>query len=287
MSYEAVVYKQIGSAELKMWIYRPEHNRVAGHGEKQPSEGQRPGIVMFICGGWGGFSPDKAIAPALYFAARGAVCFVTQVRVKPVHNTTPAECLIDAKSAVRWVREHAAQYGVDPQKIVCSGGSASGHVSACTALIDDFNDSADNLKISARPNAVAIFCPVLVVYHTQARIQRFGGKERARALSPILHVRPDAPPFLIQHGANDDVVAPEEATLFQNEMKKVGVRCEVYFYMHEGHGCHNYFDGKNAQFYIQYRVMDRFLASLQYLHGEPTINTFPFAERVQPHEGIE
>ncbi|HTL53605.1 MAG TPA: alpha/beta hydrolase, partial [Planctomycetota bacterium] len=166
MSYETVVYKTIGNINLEMRVFRPEANFVAGTSETAPAPGARPGILWFACGSWNGFDLDKRTPDATYFAARGAVVFATLVRVQPVHGTTPAECVIDAKSAVRWVRAHAKEYGVDPAKLVCSGSSASGHVSSCTALIDDFNDPADDLTMSAKPNAVCVCCPVLVVYHT-------------------------------------------------------------------------------------------------------------------------
>lgn len=281
MTYQTLVYKTIGDVKLDLRVFRPEDNVVPGASDHAPAFGARPAILFFVCGGWNGYVLDKVLAPATYFAARGAVVFTALVRVKPVHGTTPAECVIDAKSAVRWVRAHAAEYGVDPAKIICSGGSASGHVSACTALIDDFNDPADDLKISAKPNAVCAFCPVLVVYHSDGRIKIFGSAERARALSPILHVTAGAPPFLIQFGAEDSTVVPEEGMLFKREMDRVGARCELHTFHREGHGFQNYFDGKNPMFYITHRNMDRFLASLDFLKGSPTIDTFPFTDTMQ------
>ncbi|HTL53978.1 MAG TPA: prolyl oligopeptidase family serine peptidase, partial [Planctomycetota bacterium] len=112
--------------------------------------------------------------------------------------------------------------------------------------------------------------------HTEGRVKRFGSAECARGLSPILHLSPSAPPFLIQFGAEDDVVAPEEGMLFKREMDKLGVRCDLHTFHREGHGFAGYFDGLNPMFYITIRNMDKFLISLGFLQGEPTIDTFAF-----------
>ena len=276
MVYKTVTFKTVGDVKLDTRVFTPEANATEGHSMFAPPAGRRPAFVFFACGGWNGFEVEGLTSQCTYLAARGAVCFATLVRVTPVHGTTPAECVIDAKSAERWVRAHAKTYGIDPQKIVTSGGSAAGHVSACTALIDDFNDPADDLAVSCKPNIVNGFCPALVIHHTQSRVERFGGPERAKALSPILHITPAAPPCLIQYGGADDVTYPEEGRLFKTELDRHGVKNELHIFPGEGHGFHNYFDGKNPMFYITHRNLDKFVTSFGFLNGPPTIDTFPF-----------
>ena len=77
-------------------------------------------------------------------------------RIESIHHTTPDKCVEDAKSAVRYLRQHAVELGIDPDKIVASGGWAGGHIAACTALIDAFDADTDDKNIPAKPNANGI-----------------------------------------------------------------------------------------------------------------------------------
>ena len=115
------------------------------------SDAPRSAIVFFFGGGWVNGDPSQFFEHCKYFASRGMVAFAAEYRVASRHGTTPFQCVEDGKSAVRWIRQHAAEYNIDPNKIVASGGSAGGHVAACTAVIEDFDDPDENLKISSKP----------------------------------------------------------------------------------------------------------------------------------------
>src|ERR1700733_10765315 len=80
--------------------------------------------------------------------------------VKSRHDVTPDACVEDAKSAVRWLRQNAAMLGIDPDRIVASGGSAGGHIAACTAC-PGLDAEGEDLQVSSRPNALLLFNPVL------------------------------------------------------------------------------------------------------------------------------
>ena len=149
MKPDVIAYKSVGNVSLNLHVFQPDVK------SKKP----RTAILLFFCGGWNGFEAKTSYPDATYYASRGAVCFCTEVRVKSAHGTTPAESVIDAKSAVRWVRSNAADFHINPDRIVCYGGSAAGHVSACTALIDDYNDPNDDMNVSPKPNAAVLFCP--------------------------------------------------------------------------------------------------------------------------------
>lgn len=89
------------------------------------------------------------------------VAISAEYRIKKIHNTSPKEALVDAKSAIRWVRGNAQALGIYPTKIVVGGGSAGGPIAAATATSKGFNESDEDATISARPIALMLFNPVL------------------------------------------------------------------------------------------------------------------------------
>ncbi len=265
---QVVTYKTVDGQPLEMHVVEP-----VGGGEK------RPAVIWFVCGAWRGFNPAKHYAQNHYLATRGVVNFAAQVRVQPVHGTTPAECVTDGKSAVRWVRQHAARFGVDPDRIAVAGASAAGHVSASTALIDGFDDPRDDVGVSAVPNAAALFCPAVNTHSLARRMELFGGMQRAKSLSPVLHVEPGAPPMLVQHGQDDAIIVIEEIEEFVEKMRAAGNRCDLVVYPEAGHGFQNWYaEQRNPLFYESMRNMDQFLTSLGWIEGEPTIDVFAYNE---------
>ena len=122
---KSFTYKKTKQADLEIVVHFPP-------GWKETDK--RPGIVFFFGGGWTN-GTIKAFEPqAIYLASRGMVAACADYRIKSKHGVTPKECVEDAKSAVRWLRQNAAKLGIDPNRIAASGGSAGGHLAACTAL---------------------------------------------------------------------------------------------------------------------------------------------------------
>jgi acetyl esterase/lipase len=273
LDWEVVQYREAGDVKLTLHVMQPPG--------AEPEE--RPTVVFFVCGGWGGFNPDKHKSQSAYFVSRGMTAITALIRTRGKHGVSIEEMVKDAKCAVRYVRKHHAELGVDPERIVVSGASAAGHISACTALIDGFEHEGEDLKISSRPNAVAIFCPVLVADRGQRRIKLFGGQDRARALSPIRYVDSEAPPFLVMHSVLDSVVKPEGVKAFAYLMAAFGKRCDLRLYDYEdsGHGFQNWWGGGNPGFYGCLQNMDAFFVSLGYLQGKQTVNTFDFTPYVK------
>lgn len=150
---KSVVYKTVEGVDFHLDIYLPE-----GH----QATDARPAIVFFHGGSWSGgwktyFSPQ-----CHYLASRGMVAITAAYRVtdRPP-KSTPADCVRDAKSAIRWVRTHAAELGVDPDKIAAGGGSAGGHLAAATAYLSAYTEEGEDASVSYRPNALVLFNPVI------------------------------------------------------------------------------------------------------------------------------
>ena len=260
-------FKTIGNVTLNMYLFRPDEGA---------DRAGRPAIVFFFCGGWRGFDATKFYPQSTYLASRGMVCLNAEVRVGPEHGTTPTECVVDSKSAIRYVRAHASELGVDPDRIVAAGGSAAGHVSACCGVVEGFDEAGEDLSVGSRPDAMVLFNPALDTTDLERRVALFGGMDRARALSPVHQVKPGAPPALVMHGRADEVVDVGQAVRFEEAMAAAGNRCDLRLYDGQGHGFFNFRDGNNPMFTETLRETDRFLASLGYLDGDGCVDSFRY-----------
>ncbi|MEN8737332.1 MAG: alpha/beta hydrolase [Akkermansiaceae bacterium] len=250
----SVVYKKIGNITLKLDVFEPNDLKKSD---------TRPAIVFFFGGGWNGGSPSQFYDQARALADQGMVAFSANYRVRSRHKTTPFECVKDGKSAIRWVRENAANLGIDPHRIVASGGSAGGHVAACTGTIKGTEEAGEDLKTSSEPNAMILFNPVLDTSKTGFGSARFS-EEQQTTISPCHHIRKDLPPTIIFHGTRDTTVAFENAERFTDLMKKAGNRCELIAFKGSKHGFFN--KRKDAKAYEKtVKASITFLQSLEYI----------------------
>lgn len=217
------------TVDLRLHIFSPEARN---------ENAKRPAIVFFFGGGWNGGTPKQFYEQSKHLASRGLVCCCAEYRVKQRHGTTPFECVTDGKSAVRWIRQHATDLGIDPDRIIAAGGSAGGHVAACTALITDFDEENEQQDVSSVPNAMVLFNPVLDTTQQGYGSSRFEANQQT-VLSPVHHIRKDAPPTLLFHGTADKTVPFENAERFCRLMKEAGNSCELISFENEGHGFFN------------------------------------------------
>lgn len=250
-------YKKTKEAELKVHVHFPP-------GWKKGDK--RPGIVFFFGGGWNNGKVGQFEAQAKYLASRGMVAARADYRVKSRHKVTPRECVEDANSAVRWLRQNATLLGVDPNRIVASGGSAGGHLAACTAIPNGPTAAGEDVSVSSRPNALLLFNPVLQFEGVPTLMERIGNDAKLGTLiSPTLHLAKDTPPALLFFGTEDRLIDQGKAYLAQS--KKVGHKAEMFTAEGVGHGFFN-----RAPWTERTLVRaDQFLTSLGYLSGKPTI----------------
>jgi acetyl esterase/lipase len=248
------VYKRTTQGELKLFVHRPPDWKETD---------KRPAIVFFFGGGWTSGKVDQFARQAEYLARRGMVAARADYRVKSRHQVTPDKCVEDAKSAVRWLRKNAAALGTDPDRIVASGGSAGGHIAACTAIVEGFEAEGEDASVSSKPNALVLFNPALDMV---AIGERFGvDAETARKISPNHNLRRDLPPAILFFGTADRLSDP--AKEFLAKSKELGNRVEMETADGQAHG---YFNRPPWQ-ERTLRKADEFLASLGYLQGPPTI----------------
>ena len=187
-------------------------------------------------------------------------------RIESIHHTTPDKCVEDAKSAVRYLRQHASELGIDPGKIVAGGGSAGGHIAACTALIDAFDAETDDKAFSAKPDAMVLFNPALNIDELSA--ERKGSAEdqaKAEAITPNRFIKAGTPPVIMFFGTNDALKKGADGYLAK--AKPLGLRAELWTAEGQAHGFFN----RAPWSQVTVKKADEFLVSLGFLKGEPTV----------------
>ena len=259
----ACVYKKVDGRELKLTIVNPPDWKASD---------QRPAMVFFHGGGWVGGGPTQFTQHSDYLATRGMVCIQVEYRLIPKGDKgPPIMCVNDAKSAMRWVRSRAGELGIDPKRIGAGGGSAGGHLAAFVGMVEGLDDPQDDIKISPRANALALFNPVFDNGPDQGWGHARVG-ERYKAFSPAHNITPDDPPAIIFLGTQDNLIPVAVVERFKANMEKAGVRCEARFYEGQGHGFFNPGKGGKMEFYYETLLeTDKFLTSIGWLKGEPTL----------------
>ena len=250
---EARTYKRTSQGDLSAYVFYPPD---------WSSQDRRPACGFFLGGGWRTGTPAQFFPEAEYFASRGMVCVTFEYR-KIGKTGTPDICIEDAKSALRWLRSHATELGVDPHRVVASGGSAGGHLAAATALITAFDEDSNSQSVSCIPDAMVLFNPELDL--TGEGFNDTSGKSMERELSPLYSLRPGTPPMTLFYGSADPMLKEGEEAYRQS--LKFGDRCDLYIANGQPHAFFN------NQPWLTLTVLqaDDFLRSLGYVKGSPSL----------------
>jgi len=255
---EQFLYKEADTTKLFVQVYYPKAMDLSK---------TYPALVFFFGGSWINGNRYHFLNQAKYFSRRGMVCFLVDYRTENKNKTTPFESLKDAKSVIRYIRKNAGLFSIDPNKIVASGGSAGGHLAAASALIDDYNEDTDDTSISAKPNTLILFNPVIDNGPGGYGYERIG--KQYKSFSPLHNIYKGAPPTILFLGTRDELIPVETAKYYKKVMEKVGSRCDLFLYEGEGHGFFNY---SHFEFYKKTIFQaDQFLQSLGYLSEVPFV----------------
>jgi acetyl esterase/lipase len=224
--HEMETYKSIGGFELDAHIFKPDNWK---------SGDKRAGIIFFHGGSWYQGTPEWLFESCRQYARLGLVAVAVEYRLYDRHGTSPLECIADAKSAIRWMRQNANRLGIDREKIVASGSSAGGHIALCAAMLNILDDPTEDLNISSAPNAFVLYytCydPTLDPWFVRQVESRF----EPQFCSPNHNIRPGLPPSIVLHGTLDRNCPISTARLFYDEMVKAGNRCEFHPLEGAGH----------------------------------------------------
>lgn len=222
------VYASPEGRDLHLDLYTPRQT-----GEPVPA-------VLFLHGG-GWFFGDKRDMEkgAAELASHG---FVTaSVEYREADERIYPAAVDDAKAAARWLRAHAGELGVDPDRIGVVGSSAGAHLASLLGVTPDrkyFGEPSGPMEPSASVQAVA---PISAVVNMPAHINRNRGAptdflgvplaqdpELWREASPVEHIGSDAAPFLFLHGTEDQLTSHAEVVAMAERLRSVGVRAEVF-----------------------------------------------------------
>lgn len=170
------IYKTLGERKLQLAVHYPAAWK---------REDKRPVLLCFEGGGANPKDKEGRLYPlaaeraqlrlpvvnagpggnflsaAEHFAKLGLVCIRVEYRKRKTDGVLPDQAVEDAKSAIRWVRTHAAELGVDPARVVAMGASSGGHLAASLAAIKSFDAATDDLSISCQPDALILHSPLM------------------------------------------------------------------------------------------------------------------------------
>lgn len=221
-------YKKVGNIELSADLFYTDASQ---------QKDNNSAIAFFHGGGWAFGDPAEFHEACRRFAKRGFVTFSFEYRLSinedgtyPHPEITPVECVKDARSAIRWIRENAVILKIDPNKIVVGGQSAGGQLALATALLDSINEISDNLEISSVPNALLLYSSN--VNTMEAWIDKLLGnrKDEIWSISPYHNLKKNMPPVLAFHGEEDNQVLPYTIGMFKTKMAELGNYYELFTY---------------------------------------------------------
>lgn len=266
---KAYVYKYSAGQPRKMEVYFPPNH--------DPAKAKVPGMILFHGGAWLGGSLDEFRDTCAYFASRGLVCATVDYQMLkmskaeasklPAGESHKRVCVIDAKSAIRWFKQRAVEFGMDPNRVITGGSSAGGHISALATMSPDLNDPADPKGMDTNVAAYLWINPAFQ-----------GNDSKTPEIDIMRHMKAELPPTAVFFGELDGYKKNWGAV--QTKWESLGAKTiELQIAPGQDHGFYSHFPAWNVATTI---AMDKFLVKHGFLSGEPTLNAPATGEKLIP-----
>lgn len=254
---KTIIYKNIGGKDLKVDVFYTESSQ-----QKQGNTA----LAFFHGGGWVFGSSEEFFEGCKWFAKKGYVSFSFQYRLSrnadgsyPNPEITPVESVKDARSAMRWLREKAGEFKINPDRIVAGGQSAGGQLALSTALVDEINEPTDNMKISPVPDALLLYSSNVNTLEPWIDMLLGGRSKEIWSISPFHHLKKNMPPAIAFHGEEDNQVLPYIVGMFKAKTTELG----NYFELHTYPGKKHYLGTEKYSRYFDEEILEK---SVKFLH---------------------
>jgi len=203
-------------------------------------------VVIFPGGSYAGLSFEyEGTQQANYFIDHGIAAFVVKYRIPSDVTMIDKSIgpLQDAQQAMRFARQHAAEWNLDSRRIGAVGFSAGGHLASTLATHFDTPHIDNPDHIDLRPDFLVLVYPVISmdakITHMDSRKALLGANPsdaQIRLFSNELHVTRDTPPTLILHAADDQLVDVDNSIVFFEALRRAGVPVEARLFQKGQHG---------------------------------------------------
>lgn len=207
------------------------------HREISPDR-RSPAVLILPGGGYGFCSGREAEPIALRFLAKGYAAFILTYSCAPHAFPT---ALREAAMAMRYIRENAAEFGIDPNMVAATGFSAGGHLCGTLGMMYDCPEVADiGPGALLRPDALGLCYPVAVEWGRthEGTFRNISGGDQAlrQRLSLDRLARPDMPPVYLWHTRNDGAVPCRNSLILACALEEQGVDFAMHIYRDGPHG---------------------------------------------------
>lgn len=270
---QSMVYQQNVDTVLKIYYRKPEGN-----------PGLKPAILFIHGGAWTGGSASTFFPYINYFALRGMVGISIDYRLIAKETDDIMNCIADSREAIRFVKLHAKELGVDTNQIVLSGESAGGHLAACMLMLEP---ARKHKPVNAK--ALVLFNPVLnlatptfIKYLDAALLKKKNINAdslmnqdslvaKAKAISPLYLSADALPRTLLINGTEDKITPVNFVELFTEKLNKKG-NCLTVLLPNTSHAfAVPHYKAPEETTVYSLIVTDNFLREGRYIIGKPQI----------------
>jgi acetyl esterase/lipase len=241
------VYRQTPQGDVQAHLFWP----------KLDSPNPRPAVVFFHGGLWDAPMHTQFVPHCLHFASRGAVAVAAETRILSKHGSGAIEAIDDARELIRWLRQHAATFNIDPARISIGGAAGGAFLALLTAMPKEKHlPPVDGMD--CRPQALLLFSAIVNTTPKGQGADRFPNAKTATRHSPTSLVRSKLPPMIFFHGTADRIAPIAEVKRFRSRLRWRRNICELLDYEQAEHSFFN-FNVSQADFEMTLAAADAFL----------------------------